>query len=186
MLSQHIKESTKSAHQALEGTVVRQMKAIRSEADYADFLNNFYIYFNAIEKAILPYISKDVLHDYADRRKSDYIKADIESLGGTVENRSDIKVPEINNPLEALSALYVLEGSIMGGPIIVQMLNKYGIHKGTSFFSGYGEDTGKMWGIFTAALNAQGENPDTHPKAADIANETFSRFGDVFNTTQVS
>jgi len=186
MLSQNIKENTTSAHQKLEGTVVRQLKAIRSNADYAEVLKNFYVYFHTVEQAIAPFITPEVLPDYTERRNSSHIKQDILSLGGSVDNLPTVTAPVVSNALEALSALYVLEGSIMGGPYIVQMLNKYGITEGTSFFSGYGADTGKMWGAFTAVLNHYGEDPSSHAKAIEVANETFSRFGDVFTPAQVS
>src|SRR5690606_7312065 len=185
MLNQNIKENTKEAHQTLEGVVVRQLKAVQSGADYAEVLKNFYAYFNAVEKNIAPFITPEVLPDYTERRNSSHIKADIEELGGNVDNLPVAAAPLVNNALEALSALYVLEGSIMGGPYIVQMLNKYGVTKGTSFFSGYGEDTGKMWGKFVAVLNKYGENPETHNRAIQVANETFARFGDVFKGVTV-
>lgn len=180
MLNHNIKENTKEAHQTLEGVVVRQLKAVRSDADYAEVLKNFYAYFNAVEKAIAPFITPDVLPDYTERRNSSYIKADIEELGGDVNDLPVATAPAVNNTLEALSALYVLEGSIMGGPYIVQMLNKYGVTKGTSFFSGYGENTGKMWNKFVDVLNKHGEDPNNQKRAIEVASETFARFGDVF------
>ncbi|WP_270090563.1 biliverdin-producing heme oxygenase [Sphingobacterium sp. SYP-B4668] len=186
MLSQNIKENTTSAHQKLEGTVVRQLKAIRSNADYAEVLKNFYIYFHTVEQAIAPFMTAEVLPDYTERRNSSHIKQDILSLGGSIDNLPEAVAPTVNNTLEALSALYVLEGSIMGGPYIVQMLNKYGITEGTSFFSGYGANTREMWHAFTTVLNQHGEDSSTHARAIDVANETFSRFGDVFSTEQVS
>ncbi|PRD57360.1 heme oxygenase [Sphingobacterium gobiense] len=182
MLNQNIKKNTKEAHQTLEGVVVRQLKAVRSDADYAEVLKNFYAYFNAVEKAIAPFITSDVLPDYTERRNSSHIKADIEELGGKVDNLPEATAPVIQNALEALSALYVLEGSIMGGPYIVQMLNKNGVTKGTSFFSGYGENTGKMWSTFVDVLNRRSEGPDSQKRAIEIANETFARFGDVFRS----
>lgn len=180
MLNQNIKESTSQAHAKLEGTVVRQLKAVRSNTDYADVLKAFYAYFNAVEKTIAPYITADILPDYAERRNSSYIKADIIELGGNTDNLPEVETPQVNNALEALSALYVLEGSIMGGPYIVQMLNKYGVTKGTSFFSGYGDNTQNMWQSFVAVLNKHGEAPSVQARAIEVANETFSRFGDVF------
>ncbi len=180
ILSQNIKENTTASHQKLEGIVVRQLKSVRSNTDYADVLKKFYAYFHAVERAIAPFITKDVLSDYSERRNSSYIKQDIEELGSNVDELSVATAPTVSNALEALAALYVLEGSIMGGPYIVQMLNKYGISSGTSFFSGYGDDTKKMWGAFTTVLNAYGEDPATHDRAIAIANDTFSKFGDVF------
>ncbi|GHE42456.1 biliverdin-producing heme oxygenase [Sphingobacterium griseoflavum] len=180
LLSQHIKENTKESHQKLEGIVVRQLKAIQSRADYARVLKVFYAYFHVVEQAIAPFVNVDILPDYHTRRNSSDIKRDIEALGSHVDNVPRAHAPTISNTLEALSALYVLEGSIMGGPYIVQMLNKYGISEGTSFFAGYGTDTSSMWATFVGVLNKFGENPATHLRASAIANETFSKFGDVF------
>lgn len=180
MLHQNIKEHSTASHQKLEATVVRQLKAIRSNLEYAEVLKHFYSYFSTVEQAIAPFITVEVLPDYAERRNSTHIKADIIALGGDINQLPEAEAPKVNNALEALSALYVLEGSIMGGPYIVQMLNKYGITEGTSFFSGYGEDTGKMWGAFIATLNKYGEDESTHTRAVEVANETFSKFGDTF------
>lgn len=182
MLSQNIKENTHAAHQKTEGIVVRQLKAIRSEADYAEVLKGFYAYFRAVEENIAPFVTPQVLPDVAERRNSSYIRKDIEVLGGTVDNLPAASAPSVHNILEALSSLYVLEGSIMGGPYIVQMLNKYGIERGTSFFEGYGPQSGQMWAGFTAVLNKYGEDPNDHQAAIDMANETFRQFGEVFAT----
>ncbi|MNJ94000.1 Heme oxygenase [compost metagenome] len=186
MLSTNIKEATKEAHLNLEKKVVQKMKAIRSDADYADFLKHFYVYFNQVEQAIAPYITTDLLPDHAERRNSSYLKQDIEELGSNVNELPTATAPEINNTVEALGALYVMEGSIMGGPIIVKMLEKFGITKGVSFFSGYGEATGQMWGKFTAVLNAQANNEAEEALAIKTANDTFSNFGEVFGEVSVA
>lgn len=184
MLSTQIKEATKTAHQQLEGVVVRKLKAIESDADYAEFLKHFYVYFHSVEQAIAPYITADILPDYKDRRNSSYLKQDIEALGSDVVALPDAVAPSINNVSEALGALYVLEGSIMGGRIIVQMLEKLGITKGVSFFSGYGEATGQKWETFIDVLNTQAHTSEQHEQAIRAANETFANFGDVFATVQ--
>lgn len=186
MLSTKIKDATKEAHQQLEKKVVLKMKAIRSNADYADVLKRFYAYFSEVEKAIKPFITSEILPDYAERRNSSYLKADIEELGSSVEELPEAVAPKINNVVEALGALYVMEGSIMGGPIIVQMLAKYGVDKGVSFFSGYGESTGQMWGKFVGVMNAQAETEEQQEQSIRVADETFSRFGDVFGEVPVA
>ncbi|MBT2560156.1 biliverdin-producing heme oxygenase [Pedobacter sp. ISL-68] len=185
MLSTNIKEATKISHQELEAKVVRKLKAIRSEADYADVLKYFYAYFSSLEKAIAPYITKDVLPDYPSRRNSSYLKRDIEELGSAITDLPPVTVPAITNTVEALGALYVMEGSIMGGPYIVQMLNKGGIKKGVSFFSGYGEATGQMWGTFVEVLNNSASN-EKEALAIKAAGDTFSNFSEVFGDLKVA
>jgi heme oxygenase len=180
MLSEKIREETKPAHLSLEKLVVQQLKSIRSDEDYADFLKKFYTYFNQVEKVIAPYITAEVLPDYLERRNSSYLKKDIEELGITVEGLPVVAVPEITSKVSALGALYVMEGSIMGGKIIVQMLEKLGVTNGISFFSGYGADTGKRWTVFTQVMNETADTPQLEEEAIHTANKTFSLFEKVF------
>lgn len=186
MLSTELKEQTKTAHMDLEKQVVRKMKAIRSHADYAEFLKCFYTYFSQVEQVIKPFISAAVLPDYPQRRNSSYLKNDIEALGGRVDDIPVVNVPEVENLAQAFGALYVMEGSIMGGSIIVKMLEKGGITEGVSFFSGYGSQTGQKWGVFTEAMHRQVSGPDQEAKAIKAANETFSKFAEVFDEVTAS
>ena len=186
MLSTNIKEATKEAHLNLEKQVIQKLKAIRSNADYADFLKYFYTYFSQVEKAIAPYITTELLPDYKERRNSSYIKNDIVALGGHINDIPTVNLPEITNQLQALGALYVMEGSIMGGSIIVKMLEKGGITEGISFFSGYGEATGQKWGVFVGIMNAQASDDNEEAIAINAANETFSRFAGVFEDINVA
>lgn len=186
MLSSSIKEATKAEHQNLEKKVVQKLKSIRSNSDYADLLKHFYAYFSHIEEIIKPFIVADVLPDYPQRRNSSYINADIIALGADINDLPATTVPVINNTIEALGALYVLEGSIMGGSIIVKMLEKGGITEGVSFFSGYGEATGMMWGNFVSVLNQSATNEQQEGEAIRAANDTFRHFGEVFESEKVA
>lgn len=180
MLSTTIKEATKAGHQDTEKKVVLRIKQIRSEQDYLELLRCFYAYFSAVEHAIAPYITTATLPDYQERRNSSYIKTDIQELGGDLADLPLAHPPAVDSDIQAMGALYVLEGSIMGGPYIVQMLKKLGISRGFSFFSGYGEDSGKMWHSFTEALNSLPKSELDNLRAIDAAVETFRKFGDVF------
>jgi heme oxygenase len=185
MLSNNIKEATKAAHQQLEVIVVKKLKSIRNPEDYADLLKHFYVYFSKVEQVITPFITKEILPDYGDRRNSSYLKNDIEALGASVTDLPFAQAPAIDNTMAALGALYVLEGSVMGGRIIVQMLEKAGITTGISFFSGYGEATGTMWQRFTTVLNQQASTLEQEAAAIEAANATFTQFGKVFSGTPV-
>lgn len=180
MIRALLKEQTFAAHQKTEGIVIRKVKEIESESDYVELLRCFYSFFNSVEQQMKNFITEDVLSDITERRNSSYILADITELGGDITNLPEAVVPEMNNTLEALSAMYVLEGSIMGGPYIVKMLEKRGMNRAFSFFQGYGENSGRMFGIFAEVLNSYGKDSSQHERAIEVANETFENFGTIF------
>ncbi|NLN25649.1 MAG: biliverdin-producing heme oxygenase [Bacteroidetes bacterium] len=181
MLRDLLKERTFAAHQATEGIVIRKVKEIDNEADYIELLRCFYSFFHGMEEKLSSYVTSDILPDISERRNASYILKDIQELGGNIENLPKATIPEIQDVTEALSAMYVLEGSIMGGPYIVKMLEKRGITRGFSFFEGYGKDSGKMFGIFAGVLNQYGQNEADSERAVEKANETFINFGKVFH-----
>ncbi|VTP91700.1 biliverdin-producing heme oxygenase [Sphingobacterium daejeonense] len=149
--------------------------------DYVRLLKYFYAYFSAVEKEATPYITPDVLPDYNERRNASHILSDIGQLGGTIGSLPAAVPPIITNSLQAMSALYVLEGSTVGGPYIVQMLKKGGIEKGFSFFSGYGESAQLKWETFLYHLDRFGEGKMDKMSAFETALSTFRNFGQVFD-----
>lgn len=177
-----LKEETKTAHQALEKKVILQLKAIRSEADYASFIQAFYLYFNALEKKLAAYINDTVLNDLSIRRNSNHLKADLHDLGFENSQEHKLQLPTIESLPQALGAMYVMEGSVMGGPIIVEMLRKHGLTKGFSFFSGYGAETGAMWNNFVTVLNERLQNAHAQQEAISAASDTFEKFQFVFKS----
>ena len=186
MINIAIKEATKEAHLALEKKVVRKIKAIQNWSDYANFLKYFYAYFSHLESAMAPFITEDRLPHYKDRRNSNYLKRDIEVLGGNTDNLPNTTVPVIENHLQAFGALYVMEGSIMGGRIIVKLLENVGIRQGVSFFSGYGENTEEMWELFGEAFNALVTSDKEAGVMIQTANDTFAHFSLVFDQDVVA
>jgi heme oxygenase len=180
MLATTIKEATKTAHQDVEKKVVLRIKAIKDQAGYIDLLKHFYAYFSAVEYAIAPFLNEQLLPDLSSRRTAAHISADIKSLGGATENLPAASAPQITNVAQAMGALYVLEGSVMGGPYIVQMLRKAGLDKGFSFFSGYGDNSRQKWEAFTSVLNSFAKSEEDKLQAVKSAEETFSSFGAVF------
>ncbi len=185
MISNRLREESKEAHILLEKQVVKVLKKIRSDQDYLKMLEKFYTYFSQVEKAIAPFLTTEILPDYGERRNSTYIGNDIRELNGTIPNSVQITLPDINDIYQAFGALYVMEGSIMGGRTIVQILEKHNVTKGISFFSGYGDDTMKMWSVFTETINKLPRNEADGDSIVQAARETFSNFGRLFEESNV-
>lgn len=179
MLSETLKEETKNLHVALEKAMVPRIKGIRTPQDYIKVLDLFYSYFGGLEKKIEEVGNLDIA-DYSERRKKEAIAADILSLGGTLpELTPDQFLPEIDSRLKALGALYVMEGSTLGGLYISKMIaNQLGEQVSTalSFFDGYGEQTAAMWDAFKSHLDAEVSEPRDQAEVIQSANETFLHF----------
>lgn len=138
-----------------------------------------------MEQAIAPYITEELLPDYKERRNSSYLRSDIKALTGQIGVLPEVQIPNILNALEAMGALYVMEGSIMGGSIIINILKKNGIVDGISFFSGYRESTGQKWTVFIAVLNAIAKSEKEETVIIYTANQTFAHFENLFNTVTI-
>jgi heme oxygenase len=180
MLTDRLKEETLSNHQQLEKTLVGHMRAIRSKKEYINLLQLFYSYFGGLEEQIDLFITEAELADYRQRRKSAALANDIISLGGTpMPKAGKDALPVIYNKLQAYAAMYVIEGSTLGGKIISKMLAKQldiSDGQGLTFFSGYGDDTETMWETFKKELNGQTQSSDEETIAIDTANQTFALF----------
>ena len=181
MIADQLKEITKTDHQQLEKLLVSKMKVIRSHQDYLNILQLFYSYFGGLEDQINKYINTHHLADYTLRRKTSALEHDINMLGGvTVDKAQENNLPQISNHLQAFGALYVIEGSTLGGSFISKMisqqLNLDQNQGGFSFFNGYGESTATMWESFKDVLNKQPADATEEYAICGAANNTFIKF----------
>ena len=181
MLTEQLKEQTKTNHQLLEKKMMGRMRAMQDRRDYINLLGNFYAYFGGLEQLIQKYISNNDVPDFDLRRKADSLASDIEILGGVLPKLAATDhLPAITNHQEALGALYVIEGSTLGGQIISQMIGRQlNLNEGLSFFKSYGEQTLVMWQRFQAFLNLTQNSPGAATITA--ANETFLKFSEWFD-----
>src|SRR5688572_4807912 len=125
-LSVQIKHFTKEAHQELEAVVVRQLKAIKDEKDYAQLLEKFYGFFQPVEQALDKFLNDTNVPFYSQRRRSSIILSDLQHLNAADSELSiATEIPIIDNEYSALGSFYVLEGSTQGGTIIANMLIKH-------------------------------------------------------------
>ena len=183
MLTDRLKEATKVNHQLLERKLVGKMKAIRSVDDYSSLLAIFYQYFGGLEKLIAGQLDQSLIPDYNTRRKSAALTSDLIDLGAMIPSTATTsELPAIKNHRQALGALYVIEGSTLGGQIISNMIKKQLpsiAGHGLTFFDGYGENTADMWERFKLFIDKEG-NLDGD-QVIDSANETFLKFSDYFH-----
>jgi heme oxygenase len=180
MFTEKIKEATLTYHQQTEKVLVGKMKSMRSKQDYIDLLTAFYSYFGGLEQHIERYINASNLVNYNDRRKTAALIDDLKALGGNIPPIAQGNdLPEIDNYLQAFGALYVIEGSTLGGKIISKMIQQH-LHinddAGLSFFNSYGDKMQDMWDSFKAILNSVAATPADEEIILQAANQTFIKF----------
>ncbi|MDU0371911.1 biliverdin-producing heme oxygenase [Hymenobacter endophyticus] len=82
-------------------------------------------------------------------------------------------LPPLHTRAQLLGALYVLEGSTLGGQVIARQLAKNGIPT-RAYFSGHAEQTGPLWKSFVQLL-AAAATPETADEIIASASLTFQR-----------
>lgn len=180
VLADQLKQNTLFYHQQLEKLIVGKIKNMNSVKGYISLLGHFYSFFGGIEESITTCMVAPYLDDYDVRRKSQNLANDIICCGGTlppIAAKTDL--PPINNAEEALGALYVMEGSTLGGQIISKMISRQlNIldEKCLSYFVGYGSQTETMWMRFKQSINKIDESDAPH--LIRSANDTFIKFKD--------
>lgn len=161
------------------------MRLVKAPEDYLRILSLFYGYFSGLESLIDKFIGTDQLHDYTSRRKSQSIANDIIYFEGSLPVQAiDEDLPVITNHLEAFGALYVIEGSTLGGSIIARIMRKQlnmQSNNGFEFFDGYGDKTQDMWNSFKSTLVKQTQTEEENQLIIKAANETFLKFSHWIN-----
>jgi heme oxygenase len=168
-----LKSGTAALHIETEELLLPKFSGIRSYEDYASVLRMFYGFFHPLQQICASFLSADDLPDIDQRRHAGFILKDLAALGVQETPPLCDMLPVINSKAAAFGALYVMEGSTLGGRMISKMLKKHPAISLTDnhlhFFNGYGEDTGPMWTSFKDALNRQTEKE----QILDSANLTF-------------
>ena len=185
MLSERLKFYTKSNHQSLEGIVMDRINAICTKQDYVLLLKTFYRFVGSFEKAVRDHLDYSLLEDYSRRTKIDYIISDLTWLGKSLHSFSETTfITKIQSSPDALGALYVLEGSTLGGKIISKIIREklnFSNNSGLLYFNCYNDQTMDMWRKFKEFLDIQVFTAAQENVIIRSANHTFLKFAELFN-----
>lgn len=159
MLSEYLKKNTAEFHDAAEKLFSSNKifsKTFTLE-DYKKIINTNYLMLLHSEEKIFDSLSKNYSEKLQlnQRIKLPLIEKDLASLD--LVNQTKTHHLEFANEHEALGAMYVIEGSTLGGNVIAKQLSKTeGFHDVTfNFFGCYHENTGFMWKNFKEILDSE-------------------------------
>ncbi|MFD0934978.1 biliverdin-producing heme oxygenase, partial [Methylobacterium trifolii] len=114
----------------------------------------------------------------APRLRLDALAADLRHLGLPEDSLAALPRPDpvfLAGPAAAMGALYVLEGSTLGGQVIGRHIAaQHGITgDGLAYYRAHGPRTGAMWAAFRARLDASSDEPAGEEAVTESAIATF-------------
>lgn len=178
--AERLKQATHEQHQKSEALLGPRLASIASYEDYAAILRMFYGYFEPLSHRIASLVTPAQLPDIAERRTAARILHDLAAIGFPANDPELCdELPALQSIPQAVGALYVLEGSTLGGRMITKMLQKNPhvslTPESLGFFEGYGAETGNKWRGFQSLVNQfEGSDADA---LIESANQTFQCFG---------
>ena len=185
-LRMRLREATAQIHERLHGHAGLGAAATGAMArdDYRLLLARLWGFHKAFEEA-LDEAARSLALDIAmaDRARAPMLEAELKTLG--LDARQIAQLPRCDHifrPADAaafMGALYVVEGSTLGGVHIARALS--GLFdgpegEGRKFFLGYGERHSLMWRGFLARLDAFAGDEFCEAAAIEGAVRTFADF----------
>jgi heme oxygenase len=151
-----LRAATATAHEALERDLDWQAR-VGTLPGYRSLLARLHGFHTTWEPAIGAALDDGAFFD--PRRRVAALAQDLAFLGLSPEGIDGLPhalpIP-LDGPAAAMGALYVLEGSTLGGRVIGRHIAAaHGLTDGgLAYYSGHGPRTGAMWSSFRARLDA--------------------------------
>ena len=188
MITQRLREETKSNHQFTEE--VGKSKEIISRKltldEYIWLISKQYLIHKKLECQLgkISEIVNNTELDFNSRKKEKFFIKDMELLGldfkGLNEPGIEFKITNLN---EALGAMYVMEGSTLGGTVILETLKRNENLKHISefnYYGCYGEEVRTKWKKFQDTLIAYSDTKQKENEIVEFAKKTFDYYTEVF------
>ena len=148
-----LRAATRPAHDRLEA----EMGLVDEGLDLAAYrrrLERFHGFWQGWQPAVAVLLGDEEF--LAPRRRLHLLAADLFSLGLPPEAIATLPAcppPDLGSAAAAMGSLYVMEGSTLGGRVILRHVEAHLDGAGCSYFTGYGNNTGMMWRSFVARLD---------------------------------
>jgi heme oxygenase len=183
---QRLKSETRPHHEAAERTV-RLMEPELTREGYRWHLEALYGLFAPLEAALASeHLGLPAELRAPERWKLPLLVKDLQAQGHDAASLERLpratRLPALTGLPEALGCFYVLEGSTLGGQLLLRHLRRH--FKGVSvgdfhFFRAYGEEVGPMWRVFGEVLSqasAAAASEDFDARVVQAAKDTFDAF----------
>ena len=176
-----LRTATTPSHTNLEALPVSVsiMNPNVSNAEYGLYLSLMHDVITDVEENIFP-IAKAAVANLDVHPKAQFIEADLVTLGlsrqtATKPLSSKLDLTNVT-PAFALGVMYVIEGSSLGGRVILKNINGalgHDADNGATYFAGYGGQTGSHWKTFLGAFMQYESETNSQDEIIKGANFAF-------------
>ncbi|TGD92877.1 biliverdin-producing heme oxygenase [Methylobacterium nonmethylotrophicum] len=172
---ERLRAETREAHEAIERDLAWETRVATLDG-YRALLARFRGFHAVLEPALAGMLDDEAF--FGPRRRLGYLDADLRHLGLDAAEIRALPRPDAVLPRsrpEAFGALYVLEGSTLGGQVIAKHIGRQlGLtaETGCRYYAAHGRETGAMWKAFRHRLADEAESGDADALVA-FAARTF-------------
>ncbi|GJD60236.1 biliverdin-producing heme oxygenase [Methylobacterium frigidaeris] len=172
---ERLRTETRAAHDAIERDLAWETR-VANRDDYRALLGRFWGLHAVLEPALAASLGDAAFFD--PRRRLAHLVADLRFLGFDDAAIGALPRPQLALPrhrAEAFGALYVLEGSTLGGQVIAKHIGRQlGLtaEGGCRYYAAHGRETGAMWKAFRLSLAEEA----SHGKADVIVASATATF----------
>lgn len=155
---ERLRAETKDAHEAIERDLAWETR-VATRDGYRALLARFWGFHADLEPGLAAILHDDAFLD--PRRRLAHLAADLRFLGLDETAIAALPRPHLALPRdrdEAFGALYVLEGSTLGGQVIAKHIGRQlGLNPegGCRYYAAHGRETGAMWKAFRLRLTEE-------------------------------
>ncbi|MGA4551661.1 biliverdin-producing heme oxygenase [Methylorubrum aminovorans] len=166
-LHARLRGATAAAHEALERDLDWEAR-VATLPGYRNLLIRLRGFHAAYEPVIGVALADAPFFD--PRRRLPSLDADLHALDAAPGTLPAPAAPRLDGPGAALGALYVLEGSTLGGAVIGRHVARlHGAGVPLAYYAGRGRETGPLWRSFRERLDGLPERQAAAAFAAGIA-----------------
>ena len=174
-----LRRETEANHRAVENSLPL-MHVELNTAQYVLCLRQMYGIVAAWEERAADTAPEWMQNTLAARQRKRLLELDLAWFGVAEQDDRRPTLPDMNGLPGLLGAMYVMEGSTLGGQLIARHLETT-LHlsegRGNAYFRGYGAQTGPMWKEFCEMLKMRIADDQTDVVVAS-AKAMFVTFGE--------
>lgn len=178
---ERLRDATRDAHTALEAALDWQ-RTVSTRDGYRRLLGRFHGFHAGWEPAIAALLDDPAFSE--PRRRTHLLAADLLALGlapGELDRLPVCPPIHLQDRAGALGAMYVLEGSTLGGQVVARhVVAELGLcaGQGCSYYTAHGAATGRMWRAFRQRLLDEDPGADAGAAMVRAAQRTFTCLGE--------